>query len=286
MNDDSPAVNSKAVEVVGDDIPTPQEEEDLQRLEKIVECSFLDAGLALQEINTRKLYRFSHKTFEDYCRDRFGYLNRRHPYRLIEAALVVENLLKKCDQIGHKKIPMPNNEAQVRPLTQLDEEQQWEAWENAVTESKTKVPSAAFVKKSVEELKQRVREKANVPFPYKVNDVCKIIVKENPQLRGKSGHWGIIVEVMNFSANIQLADGIYQVKEENLEELSYTPDLRDKAKIICDRLYKLSQHELEKSSKVFIVELGASPLVVLSNLQEQILQLIEKNVDCKGNENH
>ncbi|MCU0533413.1 MAG: hypothetical protein MUD14_05905 [Hydrococcus sp. Prado102] len=40
-----------------------------------------------------------------------GYLNRRHSYRLIEAALVVDNLLSKCDQIGHSFPPLiPANE--------------------------------------------------------------------------------------------------------------------------------------------------------------------------------
>ncbi len=67
--------------------------------------------------------------------DRFGF-ERRHPYRLIDAAAVVDNLAKMCP-IGtqtetelsiEQMCPispqiLPANERQVRPLTKLEPDQ-------------------------------------------------------------------------------------------------------------------------------------------------------------------
>jgi len=61
---------------------TEDEQADLHRLEMKVERAFVESGNALREIRDRRLYRSKHKTFEEYCQDRFGF-QRRHPYRLI-----------------------------------------------------------------------------------------------------------------------------------------------------------------------------------------------------------
>ncbi|MGH2413708.1 MAG: hypothetical protein ACRDEA_08460 [Microcystaceae cyanobacterium] len=68
------------------------------------------------------MYRSTHKSFEEYCQERFDF-TRRRPYQLIEAADVVDNLLEKCVQFVHI---LPTKEGQVRPLTQLDPNQQRE----------------------------------------------------------------------------------------------------------------------------------------------------------------
>ncbi|MEH2251299.1 hypothetical protein [Nostoc sp.] len=44
------------------------------------------------ELRDRRLYRSTHKTFEDYCRDRFSY-SCRQPYHLMEAAVIFDNLV-------------------------------------------------------------------------------------------------------------------------------------------------------------------------------------------------
>jgi hypothetical protein len=75
---------------------TYEEQQERLHLEKQVERSFYVAGKALQQLRDRRLYRSTHRTFEEYCRDRFGY-SRRHPYLLIDAAIVVDNLSEKCD---------------------------------------------------------------------------------------------------------------------------------------------------------------------------------------------
>lgn len=63
-------------------------------------------------------------TFEDYCRERWGF-SRQRAFQFIESAEVVSNL--KMSTI----VDIPKTESQTRPLTTLPEpEQRVEAWTN------------------------------------------------------------------------------------------------------------------------------------------------------------
>jgi hypothetical protein len=99
--------------------------------------TFTEVGGALASIRDRRLYRTSHATFEDYCRDRWG-LSSRHANRTIEAAKVAGIL----GPIG----PVPANEAQARELAPLlgDPAALRETWQRAV-ESAAGRPTAADV---------------------------------------------------------------------------------------------------------------------------------------------
>ncbi|WP_313890023.1 MULTISPECIES: hypothetical protein [Nostoc] len=117
---------SATITVTAVEVPelTEQEQSDRLHLERKVERAFFEAGKALMELRDRRLYRSTHKTFEDYCRERFGF-SRRQPYHLIEAAVIFDNLVEKCERSVHI---LPTNEWQVRPLTKLDPDTQPEAW--------------------------------------------------------------------------------------------------------------------------------------------------------------
>ena len=82
-------------ETEGDSTLSSIEREELRRLEAYVSrvtVSFRLAASALLRIQRRKeFYRGSHRTFEAYCRDRLGF-TRRHAYRLIEAASIIERV--------------------------------------------------------------------------------------------------------------------------------------------------------------------------------------------------
>ena len=121
---------------------TTQEEGDRLHLERKVERAFYEAGMALMQLRDRRLYRTTHATFEEYCRDRFGY-TRRRPYQMIEAALIYDNLIEKCAKILHI---LPTKEGQIQPLSQLEREEQPEAWISAVEEAGGKVPPGRIVK--------------------------------------------------------------------------------------------------------------------------------------------
>ena len=48
---------------------TVEEESARDSLERKVERAFYEAGMALMELRDRRLYRSTHATFEEYCRD-------------------------------------------------------------------------------------------------------------------------------------------------------------------------------------------------------------------------
>ena len=118
----------------------------LEELESIVEKglqTFYEVGKALDEIREQKLYRESHKTFDAYCREKWG-IAKQTANRFIAAAQVIENLTP----MGVK---IPANERQVRPLTGLSPELQLEIWQEALESSPNGIPTGAAVQRLVEQ---------------------------------------------------------------------------------------------------------------------------------------
>lgn len=86
--------------------------------------TFWKVGKALADIRDGRLYRESHGTFEDYCRERWD-ITDNYARRLIGSAEVRANL--ETVPIG----TVPENEAQSRPLASLPPELQRAAWTEA-----------------------------------------------------------------------------------------------------------------------------------------------------------
>lgn len=82
--------------------------------------SFKDAGNALVAIRSGKLYRETHATFDDYCRERWE-MSKTQANRLIAAAQVVENVSTVKES---KDIVEHLTESAVRPLAALNPAQQ------------------------------------------------------------------------------------------------------------------------------------------------------------------
>jgi hypothetical protein len=281
LRESSPPIVPEVVEF--EDL-TEEEERDRLFWERKVERAFYEAGKALKELRDRRLYRSTHRTFEEYCWDRFGF-RRRHPYRLIDAATVFEHLVQMCPDrtqnenlidVSQEMCPnrtqiLPTTEYQVRPLTELNPDEQLEAWQQAVEENEGKVPPARLVKDIV----QRIRERRPVPNPWRVGDVCAIIVKENPELRGYGGCWAIVSEVHQFSCTVQMWDGLHQVRLENLKELLYSPEQQQEVVKLGDRLSKISLTQLEKPVRDFLAGLGKLDRPWLTSLEETLLADVE-----------
>ncbi len=120
-----------------------QEEEEFSRLETVIANNWrstLDFGRALMAIQTKKLYRATHDTFEAYCRERWG-IGRAQGYRAIGVAQVVQDLSPFGDTL-------PANEAQCRPLLPLSREDRLKAW-HAVAQKVTDKPITARLIKEV-----------------------------------------------------------------------------------------------------------------------------------------
>lgn len=105
---------------------TINEKAELDTLEGIIGRemgSFMAVGNALLTIRNSKLYREEFKTFEDYCRGRWG-VSRAYANCVIGASTVADNLAT-C-------VAKPTNEYQLRPLVSLEPAQQRTVWEEAV----------------------------------------------------------------------------------------------------------------------------------------------------------
>jgi len=253
----------KAIEV----LELSEEEQRLRHhLERVVERSFYEAGIALKQLRDRKLYRSSHSTFDLYCRDRFGY-NRSRSYQFIDAANVVDNL-QKCPQIVDI---FPTAESQVRPLVPLEPDLQQEAWQLSVEEASGKVPTGKFVKDIV----QRIRERTRVPNPYRIQQVCQIVAKDNPELRGKSGCWCIVTQVGDYSCTVETWDAEYVVKLEHLKSFDYLEEECAFMQQLCLRLKKL--YSLGNLDTAWVLN-GLSKLSTpyLTPLQEKLLGVLEQ----------
>jgi hypothetical protein len=261
-------VNSQKLEEDFDDEDplTPEQEQLRDELESQVEQAFYVAGTALRQLRDRRLYRASHRNFEDYCRDRFGFARQAANY-LIAAAGVFQNLTTNGCQI------LPNNERQVRPLTSLKLIEQVEAWSMAVEANKGKVPSGRLVKQIVREL----HPPTNLP-QFQINEVCQILVQENPDLTGLHKCWGMVFRVTETTCWVACWKGQYQVPKEHLQSLDYSPDECQQIGQLERRLRRF--HEtvgiMEEAALGILEKLGKLDRPHLTALEEMLLGLLER----------
>jgi hypothetical protein len=137
-------------ETLADDtsLLSASEKGQLQKWEEIIETklkAFFEVGCALMEIKASRLYRAQYATFEEYCRHRWD-MSRIHAFRLLKAAEVHQALLP----IGN--IPLPENEAQMRPLTLLTPKRALSAWQKVLAKAGTGKITAKLVRLTVEEV--------------------------------------------------------------------------------------------------------------------------------------
>ncbi|MGF1938781.1 MAG: hypothetical protein RM347_031220 [Nostoc sp. ChiQUE02] len=268
------------------------EERDRLHLERRVERAFFEAGKALAELRDRRLYRSTHKTFEEYCRSRFAYTHRHVNY-LIAASNVVDNIImgtngsqneipdemgtngsqnEISDEMGTNGSQiLPTTERQVRPLTKLEPSQQQEVWRQAVEQAGGKVPPARIVKDVV----QRIMERTKVPNTYQIGEVCQIITKDNPELRGKGGCWGIVSQVNDFTCTVRMWDGEYAVGLQHLKSYNYLPAECEQMQVICDRISRVYSDSLEETVKSLLQLLGKVNRPYLTAVEEKLLSVLE-----------
>uniref|UniRef100_A0A0C1R7H7 Uncharacterized protein n=1 Tax=Tolypothrix bouteillei VB521301 TaxID=1479485 RepID=A0A0C1R7H7_9CYAN len=256
---------SVTVEVVYDEL-TPEELRERLQLERKVERAFYEAGKALMELRNQRLYRSTHKTFEEYCRDRFGHTRQKSNY-LIAAADVFENLTTSGCQI------LPTSERQIRPLTKLEPVKQPEAWQLSIEAADGKSPPSRIVNDIVEQIMKRTK----VPNPYQVGEVCQILPKDNPELRGKSKCWCIVTEVNDFSCVVRAWDGEYVVKMDHLKSLDYLEEDCERMVVLCDRLNGLRDSgNLEEAALSVLKQLGEIKRPYLTQVEEKLLGVLER----------
>ena len=267
-----PAKSSQAIEIGIIEELTPDEERERHRLELKVQRAFYEAGVALKSLRERKLYRSTHRNFEEYCGDRFGF-SRRHPYRLIDAASVVDNLCPNGTQetLGTKKIQiLPTSERQVRDLVSLEPEQQREIWHKAVEIADGKVPSGRIVKGIVEQMKEK-------PL-YLASDFCSVadvftLTKLEGEERKYNNYPCVAVGLKDFTVDVEVYDTTLTVKPENLKKID-SPDVRRQLPTILARIKQVrSVGQLDRGANSVLKHLGQQ--TYLTEVEDGLLQWLE-----------
>jgi hypothetical protein len=125
------------------------EQDTLSKLEDVIEknlSAFYEVGSSLMKIRDGRLYRESHRTFEEYCKERWQ-IARRTAYQFIDSVKVIENV-RNCAQTEI----LPTRESQTRLLAHLEPKQQREVWQRVVeTAPKGKI-TAKHVENTVHEM--------------------------------------------------------------------------------------------------------------------------------------
>jgi len=106
--------------------------------------TFMEVGTALLAIREGRLYRDQYGTFEDYCRERWGF-HRSRAYQLMDAAQIALNVSTIVDT-------KPITESELRPLRTLEPEQQRAAWQRAVETAPESGITAGHVRRVVDEM--------------------------------------------------------------------------------------------------------------------------------------
>ncbi|MDZ4877643.1 MAG: hypothetical protein CLLPBCKN_007078 [Chroococcidiopsis cubana SAG 39.79] len=231
------------------------EQRDRERLELKVELAFRQAGKALAELKDKRLYRSTHKTFEQYCRDRFD-LSSDAVYLKINAAKVYDNIEEFLPTIG-RQIPMPTRERQLRDIGKagMEPKEQADVWAESVDEAGGGLPSSSIVNKVI----KRRKQKPLLP----VQDECQVgnifvLVGFKGQEKKYNDCWAVATELTDSTVTVEVDDRTLIVKPENLKKID-SPDVQQQILEILQRIRRLR--------KVNPLDRGADNL--LKNLVKQ-----------------
>jgi hypothetical protein len=156
----------------------------------------------------------------------------------------------------------------------LEAEVQRDVWQQAVEKAGGKVPSARIVSDVV----QRIMERTQVPNTYQLGEVCQILARDNPELRGLGGCWAIVSQVNDFSCTVKTWNGEYTVSLQHLKSFNYLPAECEQMQVICDRLSRVYSSALEESVQKFLESLGKLNRAYLTGLEEKVLSLLELEI--------
>ena len=171
------------VPAASDTVLSIAEEEELAQHEATLRThfqAFIIVGNALRRIKDGELYRAGGRTFEEYCKQKWG-MTPRHAYRQISAAEVAANLT-------HGSHVPPANERQARALAPLSPEDQRNAWEMVEFEAGDAPITARVVQKAVRKLMKgksgrEAKDEQGVPQATNDNDESTENIAEGPWLQ-------------------------------------------------------------------------------------------------------
>jgi len=225
-------------------------------------------------LRNRRLYRNTHKTWEAYCQDRFGYSYRFVNFK-ITSADVFENLVNHFSEsdLGtncSQKI-LPTRESQCRELAKIEPEQQPEAWQKAIARTPgKKVPAASTVKEVVKEMKgivDHLKEKHPSPPEFAEGDVVEIRATKHSPVRPFDGMWAVVEHVGSYSYTVRIgiAKEVQHCQEGEMKKIEdeYAEDI----KAVGERIAALVEFELEAVEYAILEQLQRSKCFTPTQLQ-------------------
>ncbi len=128
----------------------------------------------------------------------------------------------------------------------------------------------------MKDIVQRIMERTKVPNPYRVGEVCQIIPKDNPELRGKGSCWCIVSEVHDFSCTVTAWDGEYTIAPQHLKSKEYSDAECEEMKRVGLRISRLYSPDMESAGRAVLKSLGELRRPYLTGLEEKLLGVLEK----------
>lgn len=131
-----------------------EEVSSLERLEQVIErgiATFIEVGAALHQIQSQRLYRQKHDSFEAYLASRWNF-KRAHAYRLINAYRALETIQ---DEDGKNLA-----ESHVRQLVRLPEDQRAEALRRAKELAGKETRTAKHIQQAVDAMLGKTKKKS------------------------------------------------------------------------------------------------------------------------------
>ena len=128
----------------------------LRRCEDTIQkglTTFFEVGDALNTIKLNHLYRATHESFDDYCRERWG-IGRAYANRVIQGARVAAEMAALAPDAADA--PRPSTEAHTRPLAPLPPDLREDAWDAALAAAKGGVPTGRQVLAAAQSVTQSI----------------------------------------------------------------------------------------------------------------------------------
>jgi hypothetical protein len=114
-------------------------------------------------------------------------------------------------------------------------------------------------------------------IPFSVGEVCQILAKDNPELRGKGGCWCIVSAVGEFSCTVSTFDNEYHLRPEYLKTLDFSEFECKQMEDIGVRMTQLYQTgELEEVALGILSKLAKIERAYLTGLEEKLLRMLER----------
>jgi hypothetical protein len=158
---------------------TAEEKQRLARLEKVIDAKlgdFFEVGSALMEIKGKELFRETHRNFNLYCLDRWGF-GRSYANKLIGSAERIQLLPQ--DQTR------PANEFQIRPFLKLEPEEFPKKWQTILDAAGTGKVTSRIVEETLQ-LPKRKRKRRKVKTTDRKEKVNELLDSLRAALKEKN----------------------------------------------------------------------------------------------------